>query len=494
MYVILRERVYIKSLGDYDKLLNHIDPQYIDMDFIQQLKEHIKLQCELISIEYPYYESDYLSSYYIFYAKKLQTFPKTCYRLLFYKDRRANTLMGFITLRPTYEGSRLGKIFFDPHYLAEGKMSLILGPCKCHVGGSESTINIFPHMKQEGDVAVCAHVATWSVLRSFASRFHKYPELTIGRIVEMVSPESERMIPSRGLTAFQISQVFLDAGFSSVVLFNDLKNPRLIKDALVSYIASGIPVVAVLTSRNHAISVVGLGKRLPEINGSLRELISTECPYESYWESKNEITTNVILSSRFYNSIVVNDDNFFPYAMVHMKRASQGFGDNSAIPYAIPEIDRLIIPLYSRIQLTYEDVRTIFLRLVAADSSQWGEPVICSIFLTSANTYREYLNESCRHMNPDIRKILISLEMPRFIWCVEASTPEHYQLEEPIIDGLVIFDSTSATINPEPFLFVASPKGAVHYKVESLIKEMGNTPNYLHSMPSFSKNLKEVIK
>lgn len=62
------------------------------------------------------------------------------------------------------------------------------------------------------------------------------------------------------------------------------------------------------------------------------------------------------------------------------------------------------------------------------------------------------------------------------------------------IDGLVIFDSTSATINPEPFLFVASPKGTVHYKVESLIKEMGDTPNYLHSMPSFSRNLKEVIK
>lgn len=341
-------------------ILKYIDSQYVDMEFIQQLKEHIKLQCELVCIEYPYYESNYLSSYYIFYAKKFQTFPKTCYRLLFYKDKMAKKLMGFITLRPKYEGSRLGKVFFDPHYLVNSGVSLILGSCKCHVGGSESIINIFPHMKQEGDVSVCAHVATWSVLRSFASHFHKYPELTIGRIVEMVSPESERMIPSRGLTAFQISQVFLDAGFSSVVLFSDSKNPRLIKDALVSYIASGIPVVAVLTSRNHAISVVGLGKCLPEIKGNLKELINTECPYESYWESKNEITTNVILSSRFYNSIVVNDDNFFPYAMVHMKRTSQSFGDNNVIPYAIPEIDRLIIPLYARIQLTYEDVQTIF--------------------------------------------------------------------------------------------------------------------------------------
>lgn len=99
--MLTRENVFIRSESDYDKLLRYLDPQYMDENLIQQLKKYIGLQSKLVSIEFPYYENDYLSSYYIFYAKKLQKFPKECYRLLFYADRSARTLMGYITLRPT---------------------------------------------------------------------------------------------------------------------------------------------------------------------------------------------------------------------------------------------------------------------------------------------------------------------------------------------------------------------------------------------------------
>ena len=493
--MLTRENVIIRREDDYGKLLKHIKPQYIDQDFIQKLKKHIGLQCRLVTIDFPYYESDYLSSYYIFYAQKLQKFPKECYRVLFYADRKASKLMGYITLRPTYEGRHLGKIYFEPQYLVKEKVKLILGDCKCHIGGSESILKIFPHMKQEGDVAVCAHVATWSVLRSFASRFHRYPELTLGKIVEMVSPESERMIPSRGLTAFQISQVFLDAGFSPVVLSRDERNPRLIREALISYIASGIPVVAVLTNRNHAISVVGLGTPKIQSAEELRELIESLCPYESYWDEGNEVMTNVVISSRFYNSIVVNDDNYYPYTVAHIKRPQQE-ADDDKVPYTIPEIDRLIIPLYSRIQLSYEDIRTIFLRMVSAYQDEWGGPIIARIFLASANTYREYVNEINDAGNESlklIKRLLINLEMPKFIWCVEASSVEHYQSENPIIDGLVIFDSTSATINPEPFLFLAFPNGVIRIKNGSEVFECeAAREGFDLSMPHFNKNLVEV--
>lgn len=494
VHLIYRNCVYIKSTTDYEKILNYVDPQYIDEDLISQLVQHIGLQCQTLLIEYPYYENDYLSNYYIFYVKKLQKFPKECYRILFYKDRMARTLMGYITLRPTYKDRHLGKIYFDPQYLVSERASLILGNYKCHVGGSEAVINLFPHMKQEGDVAVCAHVATWSVIRSFSNRFHRYPELTIGQIVEMVSPESERMIPSHGLTAFQISQVFLDAGFSPVVLLNDERNPRLIKEALISYVSSGIPIVAVLTNRNHAISVIGVGDRmrLPD-DIDFREFIETIQPFESYWENGNEVTTNVVLSSRFYNSISVNDDNRFPYTMVRMKNSTRAVDDKDSVPYTIPEVDRLIVPLYPRIQLTYEDVRTFFLRLAAANKDMWNGPIIGRIYLASANTYREYINESCEELDSEIKAILMSIEMPKFIWCIEVSTPENYQLEVPMIDALVIIDSTSATINPEPFLFVAFPNGTVRYREESDVIKEHKILNFKGlSIPHFTKNLREV--
>lgn len=492
--MIVREKIIIEKLEDYQKILQYLLPQYVDDDLITQLASHIGIQCKKTVVEFPYYENDYLSSYYIFYAKKLQSFPKECYRILFYEDMEECKLMGYITLRPTYKGRRLGKIFFNPKYLITEKARMVLGECKCHVGGSEAVLEIFPHMKQEGDVAVCAHVATWAVLRSFSNRFHRYPELTLGRIVEMISPEAERMIPSRGLTAFQISQVFRDSGFAPVILFNDTRNPRLIREALISYVTSGIPVVAVLTNRNHAISVVGLGSH-PSWNGAdLRERIDTVTPFESYWDGENEVKTNIVLSSRFYNTVIVNDDNFFPYSPIHIKRLEQKQSDKDIIPYTIPEIDRLIIPLYSRIQLAYEDVRTIVLRFISSDLEHWesGTPFICRIFLTSANTYREYINEECQQLVPDIRKLLINLEMPKFIWCAEISTPESYQKSESEVNSLIIIDSTSATINPEPFLFLVFPNGEIHFREANDIRKYICHDFCIPKMPRFNRILKEV--
>lgn len=492
--MISREEIEITDVSDYQKLLDAIDDRdlYVDKNLISQLSTHIGLECQRVIVEYPYYENDFLSSYYIFYAKKLQNFPKECYRIIFYADEDYQNLMGYITLRPVYEGRRLGKIFFDPRYLTKEKMHLILSDCKCHLGGSESFISLFPHMRQEGDVAVCAHVAIWSVLRSFTLRFRRYPELTLGKIVEMVSSQAERPIPSHGLTVYQISKVFMDTGFSPVVLFPSDKNSRLIREALISYIDSGIPVVAFLSKWNHAVSVIGLGDYLPQHDrSSVLNQAKSICPFETYWENGREVSTPVILSSRFYNSIVVNDDNYFPYAMVRMKRpAPAQTGSEEAVPpYSIADIDRLIVPLYPRIQLAYEDVRTIFLRMMAANSKPGDSPMIGRIFLTSANTYREYVNEACQNLDPVIKTFLIDIKMPKFIWCVEISTPEHYQQKNPVVDGLLIFDSTSATINPEPLLFAVYPDRRMYFRKDGHIMK---GPDAYLAIPRFNRNLKEV--
>lgn len=491
--MIFREDIDITCETDYEKILEVIgdyQDQYVDENLITQLRKHIGLACQRVTIEYPYYDNDFLSSYYIFYVKKLQQFPKECFRIIFYADRKYESLMGYVTLRPTYEGRRLGKIFFDPRYLAREKMHLILGECECHWGGSESLIKLFPHMRQEGDVAVCAHVAIWSVLRSFTSRFHQYPELTLGKIVEMVSTQPERTIPSHGLTVYQISQIFMDTGFSPVVLFPSAKNNRLIKEALISYIDSGIPVVAFLSKWNHAVAVIGLGSYHPKYDGtSLLSQVENLGPFESYWENGREFSTSVVFSSRFYSSVIVNDDNYFPYTAIHMKRTKQTEDGDVIPPYSINDIDRLIIPLYPRIQLVYEDVRTIFLRMVAANQERWRGPMIGRIFLTLANVYREYVNSACPDLDPIIKTFLINIKMPRYIWCVEASTPEHYQQENPTVDGLLIFDSTSATINPEPLLFAVYPDGGMYFREKGHIMEC---PNVCLNIPRFERNLTEV--
>lgn len=485
--MIRKCKIHITDLNSYEKLSKYVDPIYMDSSVVTFLKEHIGLSCKLVAVEYPYYEKDYLSCYYIFYAKKLQEFPKDCYRLLFYSDSIGHDLMGYITLRPTYTGRHIDRMFFDPKYVVKSRMNLILAKCKCHVDGDETEFPFFPHLQQDGDVTVCAHIATYSVLRCFALRFHQYPDLCLGQVVEMITTQSERSIPSKGLSAYQISKIFLDVGFSSIVLNRTSRKGNLLKDAIVSYIESGIPVVAVISNREHAVSVVGIGRYYQD-DWDLEKQIRDVEPFEMLNQDGKETQTNVVLSSRFVESLIVNDDTTFPYQAIHMVKPPE---DSTGLPtYSITEIDRIIVPLYSRVQLAYDDVRIISLRMIDATKQNWPSLSVVRIFLASSNTFREYINHDCKSLDKIVRSIFVKLPMPKFIWCVEISEPGHYK--EGYIDGMILIDSTSATVNPDPGLLIFDNTGALRYKDGPKVLEYISTPMRELQVPRFSHNLKEV--
>lgn len=478
------EKQRITELTDYDELLELIPNSHIDLEVIDFLKGNIGLRCGMVKIESPYYEGDYLSCYYIFYAKKLQFFPKHCYRLLFFRDQEGEDFFGYITLRPTYDGRHISRMFFDPSYVVENKMCLILGNCKCHVAGGEAELPLFPHMRQEGDVAVCAHVVTWGILQSFALRFHQYPELSLGRVVEKISSQFERAIPSKGLSADQISKLFLDVGFAPVIVCKSAQENRNLKSAIVSYIESGIPLVAILSNREHAVAIVGIGSHC-RAGINIAEVIDNNPDYyEKVLVDRMEVQTNVVLASRFVDQIIVNDDGLFPYQPVYSTPGT------SLAPYTISEIDRLIVPLYPRIQLDYSTVRLLTIRAIEANREIWPDTAVARIFITSANTFREHINIQCAHLSDSVRTVLVSLPMAKFIWCVEISSPVHYQAG--LVDGFILFDSTSATVNPRPELAVYDCTGCLRYKNGDEIREIKSESMEQLSIPRFSSNLKEV--
>ncbi len=238
--MVSAQRIVLETVDDYDKLLDTIPPSHIDTSIIDDLKKHLGMRCKAIIVEHPYYESDYLSNYYIFYSKKLQNFPKESYRLMLFSDRNASDLIGYMALRPTYEGTRCGRTYLEPQYLISEPAYIILSNCKIHFRAGEAVLRAFPHMKQEGDISVCAHVALWSVVRSFTNRFHRYPEVRLGQLVEMIQPQAERLTPSRGLTPTQVSSVLLKLGFSPIIRGESDKN---FIDEICSFVESGVPVI-----------------------------------------------------------------------------------------------------------------------------------------------------------------------------------------------------------------------------------------------------------
>lgn len=497
MSMVTTKRISLKCIDDYKKeLAPHVPPSHIDRFVIEDLERSVGLRCKSIVIEYPYYESDYLSNYYIFYSQKLQQFSKSSCRLLLFSDEQATDLIGYVSLRPTCERTRCGRTYLEPQYLMTDTAHIVLSDCKVHFRGAEAVLRAFPHMKQEGDVSVCAHVALWSVMRSFTNRFHRYPELRLGDLVSMIHPNSGRPIPSKGLTPTQISDVLLSQGFSPIIREKPW-NDRHFTDEIFSYIESGVPLIGFIRSREHAVTIIGHGE--PAIPND-----PTRLPHNyfelGYQEDGTPYETNVIMASKFIQFAVINDDNAFPYRRLDKDpRMSQ-------VGYSLHDIEYAVIPLYPRIQLVYNDVREKFLGLVQRGIYNWaaGDKLISRIFLTSSNTYREYVREQQKEFGVDLVNIVLDLEMPKFIWCVEVSNYASFQRGE--VNAIILIDSTCATINPDPFLLVTM-EDRIKYKSDAIYAEEYNSDtgttestNFvefsdnisLFSVPAFHNNLEEV--
>ena len=458
----------ITSLDSYNLLREHIkSSQHIDDYTIRELKDHIGCRCKVIGIEYPYFESDYLSNYYIFYSKKLQDFPKECYRLLFFADENRTELMGYITLRPTYQRTRIGRTYIEPQYLIDDPDARVLTTnFKIHFRASEATLKAFPWMHQEGDVAVCAHVAAWSVLRYLSTKFRNYQEKLLANIVDAVRLSAERKIPSIGLTVDQISDVFLQAGLSPIIRKRESHASEEMDDELLSYIESGIPFIGVIPSREHAIAVIGHGKRIAQG-------INVENVFQD--------SQRVVYSSKFISDIIVNDDRHFPYSTIPKILGEQKTG------YTFRAISCAVVPLYQKVHITYADVRIQFENLVKANDYDWPEKMVARIFLSSSNTYREYTHiQKKEAISSDLKSLIIGLELPKLIWCIEISSINSFQ--EGIVDSIIIIDSTSATVNNDPFLFILDGK-TIKYKSAGEKLAIERLDDSVFSVPYFDSNL-----
>lgn len=172
------KRIEIKSLESYNNLKNAVPSQLIDMDVIKRLQNYLGLRCDEIRVEYPYYDSDYLSTYYIHYSQKLRPYGKLCCRLHILKEEE---YYGYITLRPTAPGTKIGKTFLTPELLIRENAYLMLHNFKAHVVGNEMQIKSFPWKSQETDISVCAHTATWTITRYFGNKFRDYADATYRR-------------------------------------------------------------------------------------------------------------------------------------------------------------------------------------------------------------------------------------------------------------------------------------------------------------------------
>ncbi len=464
--MIEKHIININKDSDFDELSN-----FIDINIVQELKGYMSGKISAILVETPYYDSDYLSTYYCFYSRKHRHFPKESIRIHFYNH---DEYCGYITVRPTMEGTNIGKSYLSAQAFCPNDSKVITNSFKVHMLGEENFVDSFPWMQQETDVAVCAHVAIWSILRYYGTKFANYHNMTMGNIVEQLPETMNRKIPTTAVNIQQIPDIFKKLGFTPIVVNRQRVGNDIFMQELLSYLDSGIPIIGCMSQKRHAISIIG---------------------YKKYGKDSEKFKKAIDNpKKRAYNSdliseLIVNDDNYFPYKIMGKREdfnpfvKEQVFDKNQKF---IEDIDYLIIPLYDRMQYSYLSVKDAVEKYLDNENILENDrSYIIRPYITSANSLKEH---SYRIFDDNsLWDEIPRISMPRFVWCIDISSVEEYNKGNTDIQ--MVIDTTCCNMELQPWIYVLTQDKFKRYDnylwEEALIN---NKPFEMYN------NLKRVVR
>ena len=454
--------ITISQIDDYEKILEKLPVQFqsnpYQRKWIDELKSAVGLKCTSLLVEYPYYDSEYLSSYYEFYVKKFQDVGKKCARIHFLSESEEDGYMGYITVSPIKHYVNLSKSYLSPKLLLNNKAFIMLSSFKANFLGIQKTVDAFPWMHQYKDFSMCGHVAIWSILKFMGNKHTTYKDINIGQVVDSVPEQVNRKLPSHGLSLYQMAEIFKHSGITPLIVEKEKGREEEFYRELFCYIESGIPIVAAMNSKNHSIAVIGHG----ELNLDLLDGM------HGFVDSFNLIT-----------SLIGNDDNSLPYLTVPFAK------DEVESAYTLEDIDFIISPLYDRVHQVYKVLYKQVKIYLSTSNLNINPNSVIRIFLATANSVKSSALED-QEMNDVLKDIILRTEMPKMVWCVEISDYQAYKRRK--VTARMIIDSTSPDGDQTPWLVVHDGE-KVRYLTDSQWYEI--TEN-ITEYNMYQNNLKEV--
>lgn len=416
----------INDISDYDQVLKVLNDHRVKNPYmngwLNQLKQCVGMNCTCLCIESPYYDSEYLSSYYEFYSKKFKNYPKESSRIHFMKD---SVYCGYVTVSLLSHYLNLSKSYLDPRLLLRETGYLLLSEFTANVYGIEHQVNAFPWMNQQHDFSACAHVAAWSIMKYYGNEHTGYHDVNIGQVVDNIPEGEDRKLPSKGLNLRQIADVFRVHHVTPLIIRKEEGEEMEFFRELLAYIESGIPVVAAMDKKAHAVAVIGHGKVDEDIPKDSEEFVDH---------------TSLI------HSIFVNDDNILPYHIVKQRE----FAETSE-QYCIEDIDFMIVPLYNRIHLEYAVVYQRVMSYLNKRDLDIHKNSVIRIYLASANSLKKAYAEA-EDIDDELKDIVLRSTLPKFVWCVDIAAPDEYRRE--LTSAKMIIDSTSCDGETTPWLII----------------------------------------
>lgn len=461
------------STDGWESLLSLVKPS-LDRRGLERLRQVLEGRCRCVVVERHYIDKDYRDTFSHFHSKRFSTPIARCVRLHFFEnavgeaniaeaDRSAvASYLGYSVIRPT-KPNCIGRTFLTNRLRLLPQSHLSTCQERVHLLGTRLTIDGFPFISQDADATVCAQSALWMLLRYYSTRYQWYSEILPFQITNLANSHAlgSRVYPSAGLYSWQLAEALRIQRFSPVVYSRnqiDADFPGKFDHLLYTYIESGIPLL--VTVPDHVMVAYGHNS--------------------DYGLPRPKDANDFTYTSHFNRTLVVSDDNYFPYQSLHRDGPSQS---QDSI-YSWEEIEEFIVPLPEKVFLTAEQAQVAIQAVLKSSAVSYeklspilsARPLLLRLFLTTARSFKSRLR--ARGMGHTlVENLYRHLPMPHFIWVCEIADFSDYAKGRQVM-GEVLWDATRNAHEPDGWI-------ALHYP-EVLVVDAGSALNMPQEMQRFS--------
>jgi len=458
---------------------------FLPPDETSILEAYISPAVLTVLIEYPYVDRDHRSTYYNNLAMRHAFHDRDCVRLHLFTNQFAaidrltpetlpefqKSYWGYIVLRDT-RTKTIGRSYIHPHALVHRSTGfLTLQNEHAHIRGLEFSVLAYPWMEQDANISRCAHVTTWAIIRYFSQKYSFYPERTLHEVTELFDSQTRRK-PSNGMTIPQMAEVFRETRFHPQVYVQEaFRDPQTFLRLVCTVIESGIPCVGIILidgKPQHAVSLIGHG------------------PLRSPAELSPAQPGTIVDSCSLYTYLIASDDNYLPYTQIvkgHNLRTNlhgNVYSSQDLYGIIVPYSEKMFLDAIWLHDTSLPAVQDHLLRLPN------DRVYIRRCLLTSSRSFKRSIAHHCH--GAAATAVLLSVEMPKFIWLVEYSSAEEFGKQ--LASHRVIVDSTAMNGDPLAFLAIQRPNELVinvaktdrANPFQACTVDSGKLPLYTHNL------------
>ena len=430
-----------------------------------------EINAKTIIVENEYIDRDFLEDFAAYYVRCFTKYPKTCTRLHFFsiafKSRAFKNLLrggnnrlkqeilqrsylGFVVIKPipqtvigrtclkTYPSQTIGRNFPSTQ--------------DYHVNlfGIPLIVKTLAFQEQDTVAAACATSALWSVFQGTGRLFHHHipSPVEITKFATEHLPLETRAFPNEGLTLEQMAQAICKVGLEP--LYISPRNPYVLKANLYAYLCGQIPVLMGVylydmshdppqqIEGKHAIAVMGFNLSSPPVQGygnhNFRLRASRIEKVYAHDDQVGPFARMELASMNVKDANGATIDSL-PYLTTSWKGDDNKIGSIAAVP------DLLLIPLYHKIRIPFNEIHSVveaffaFLENIRANGKMpIPSNIEWEIALSTVNEIKKEILAS-DHIDPERRYDILTQAMPRFVWRASAFSNDTRLLD-------LLFDAT----------------------------------------------------